>query len=353
MANDLLFGGEPVLASPVRLVFGADIRSPTDLVFAGSPVTRLPVRLDFGDDTASSSQPDATVVLDAVLPGLGGAQAIVLGLAVSVRSLLPSLTCSAAVQYQSQTQRPTVVSVHSEAQVAATRESGITAPEQHALRVETGMQSAFTEAVLLRIPVGMKFVEAQRMVSSRSGRFDEGQRRGARLSAHWQDGLSDRRPQHQSMFKDGLRAENRVLRPRFQEGLRDRRNWLAVGFEEAARRPGSRYRGHAGAGVPRRKAWIGRFEDGWVPRPGIHVAPVPPIAPTPYWGAQLLFACPPLSAPMLVFGLQPCEIAPAGAVTVPVRRVYFVINDGKRSSNHSRSMRRFTHQICYAQIPRQ
>ena len=27
--------------------------------------------------------------------------------------------------------------------------------------------------------------------------------------------------------------------------------------------------------------------------------------------------------------------------------------EGKRSSNHSRSMRRFTHQICYAQIPRQ
>ena len=108
MANDLLFGGEPVLASPVRLVFGADIRSPTDLVFAESPVTRLPVRLVFGDDTGSSSQPDATVVLDAVLPGLSGAQAIVLGLALAVRSTLPGLICSAAVQYQSQTQRPTV-----------------------------------------------------------------------------------------------------------------------------------------------------------------------------------------------------------------------------------------------------
>jgi hypothetical protein len=129
------------------------------------------------------------------------------------------------------------------------------------------------------------------------------------------------------MFKDGLRAENRVLRPRFQEGLRDRRNWLAAGFEEAARRPGSRYRGHAGASVARRKAWIGRFEDGWVPRPGIHVAPVQPITPIPYWGSQLLFACPPLSAPLLVFGLRQCEITPVGAVTVPVRRVYFVIND--------------------------
>ena len=111
MANDLLFGGEPVLASPVRLVFGADIRSPTDLVFAGSPVTRLPVRLVFGDDAAGTPQPDATVVLVAVLPGLSGAQAIVLGLAVAVRSMLPSLICSAAVLYQSQTQRPTVASV--------------------------------------------------------------------------------------------------------------------------------------------------------------------------------------------------------------------------------------------------
>ena len=327
MANDLLFGGEPVLASPVRLVFGADIRSPTDLVFAGSPVTRLPVRLVFGDDAAGTPQPDATVVLVAVLPGLSGAQAIVLGLAVAVRSMLPSLICSAAVLYQSQTQRPTVASVQACAQLAANTEIGITAPEQHALRVETGMQAAFTEAILISIPVGIAFVEAQRTATRRCGLFQEGQQIGSRLQAYWQDGFCDRRPQRMSVFTEADRVQSGVLRPRFQEGLRDRRNWLAAGFEEAARRPGSRYRGHAGAGVPRRKAWIGRFEDGWVPRPGIHVAPVPPIAPTPYWGAQLLFACPPIAAPLLVFGLRQCEITPVGTVTVPVRRVYFVIND--------------------------
>ncbi len=327
MANDLLFGGEPVLASPVRLVFGADIRSPTDLVFAGSPVTRLPVRLVFGDDAAGTSQPDVTVVLDAVLPGLSGAQSIVLGLAVAVRSSLPSLTCSAALQYQSQTQRPKVASVQAAAQGAASTETRITAPEQHALRLETGSQEAFTEAVLLSIQVGIAFDEAQRTATRRCGLFDDGQHSGSRLHANWQDGLSEHRPRLKNVFAEADRVHSGVLRPRFQEGLRDRRNWLAAGFEEAARRPGSRYRGHAGGGVPRRKAWIGRFEDGWVPRPGIHVADLPPIAPTPYWGAQLQFACPPIAAPLLVFGLQQCEITPVGAVTVPVRRVYFVIND--------------------------
>ena len=327
MANDLLFGGEPVLASPVRLVFGADIRSPTDLVFAGSPVTRLPVRLVFGDDTGSSSQPDATVVLEAVLPGLSGAQAIVLGLALSVRSTLPGLFCIAAVQYQSQTQRPTVASVKTAAQVAAGTEMGITVPEQHALRLETGSQEAFTEAGLLSIQVGIAFVEAQRTATSRCGLFEEGRLIGSRLQADWQEGLSDRRPQHQSMFKDGLRAENRVLRPRFQEGLRNRRTWLESRFDEAVQCAGSRHRGHAGPGVRRSKGWIGRFEEAWVPRPGIHVVALPPIAPTPYWGARLLFACPPIAAPLLVFGLRQCEITPVGAVTVPVRKVYFVIND--------------------------
>ena len=73
--------------------------------------------------------------------------------------------------------------------------------------------------------------------------------------------------------------------------------------------------------MARSKGWIGRFEEAWVPRPGIHVVPVHPITPIPYWGAQLLFACPPLSAPLLVFGLRQCEITPAGVVTVPVRRV--------------------------------
>ncbi len=327
MANDLLFGGEPVLASPVRLVFGADIRSPTDLVFAGSPVTRLPVRLVFGDDAGSSSQPDATVVLEAVLPGLSGAQAIVLGLALSVRSLLPGLICSAAVQYQSQTQRPTVDSVQTLAQVAASIEAGITVSEQHALRVETGLQAAFTEALLISIPVGIAFGEAQRTATRRCGSFEEGRLIGSRLQAHWQDGLSDRRPQHVSGFTEADRVQSRVLRPRFQEGLPDRRNWLGARFEDAEQCAGSRYRGHAAAGVKRSKAWIGRFEEAWVPRPGIHVAALPPIAPTPYWGAQLLFACPPIAAPLLVFGLRQCEITPAGVVTVPVRRVYFVIND--------------------------
>jgi hypothetical protein len=62
----------------------------------------------------------------------------------------------------------------------------------------------------------------------------------------------------------------------------------------------------------------------------VHLIPVtPPIDPT-YWGTALLFACPPLAAPMLVFGARQCEfppIPPTGVVTVAVRKVYFVIND--------------------------
>ncbi len=327
MANDLLFGGEPVPALPIALVFGADIRRPTDLVFAENPVTLSPVRLVFGDDAGSNSQPDATVAIDAALPGLIGAQAIALGLLVSSIATLPGLTCSAAVQYQSQTQRPTVASVHSGAQVAATKESGITAPEQHALRVETGMQAAFVDAILISIPVGLAFVEAQCTATRGCGLFVDGRHFGSRLRADWQDGLSDRRPQRICLFTDADRVHNGVLRPRFQDGLRDRRNWLATRLEEAGKCAGSHHRGHAGAGVKRSKGWIGRFEEAWVPRPGIHVADLLPIAPTPYWGAQLLFACPPLSAPLLVFGLRQCEITPAGVVTVPVRKVYFVIND--------------------------
>ncbi len=235
--------------SPVRLVFGADIRRPTDLIFAENPVTSLPVRLVFGEDVGVGSKPDATVAFDAALPALTGAQAIILGLAVSVRSVLPGLLCSADVQYQSQTQRPTVASVHSGAQVAATRESGITAPEQHALRMEVGAQAAFTEAILIGIPVDMTFVEALRIVSSRSGLFEDGQWRGARLHANWQDDSSDRRPQHLGTFKDGFCTQNGVLRPRFQDGLRDRRNWLGARFQEASKCAASRYRGHAGAGI--------------------------------------------------------------------------------------------------------
>ncbi len=90
------------------------------------------------------------------------------------------------------------------------------------------------------------------------------------------------------------------------------------------------YSGHAGTAIPLRRFLPSIFEQAWVPRPGVHVIPVnPPVVPT-YWGTALLFACPPLAAPMLVFGVRQCEspeIPPTGVVTVAVRKVYFVIND--------------------------
>ena len=57
--------------------------------------------------------------------------------------------------------------------------------------------------------------------------------------------------------------------------------------------------------------------------------PKPPLPPTFWWDADLLFQCPPLSYPALVFGALPCYVdvpGPAGLVVVPVKRVYIVIN---------------------------
>lgn len=67
---------------------------------------------------------------------------------------------------------------------------------------------------------------------------------------------------------------------------------------------------------------------------GVHPPPPPVVVVPPYygpWGSHILFECPPLAFPYLVFGgTSPCDIVGPevpGLVIVPIRRVYMILNN--------------------------
>jgi hypothetical protein len=301
---------------------------PENLVFAGTPLIEQPLGLVFGDSD-TSTHPDSLLEVAGALPELVARLHLVNGVPVAWQAVLPDLVGTVAVKYQSQTQRPTVAHVQTWSQVSLVTESGLTQPQQHAQATNAGAQDHSQNAASEHFGVSPGYVEAIRSSREVGTQFQDGCLRRSRLHANWSDGLADRRVNSTSPFQEGHRGPTVRAVGRFQDGLHDRRAWLENSWAGAIPR-NKGYTGHAGAAVPLKRFLPSAFQEAWVPRPGVHLIPAtPPIKPT-CWGTALLFACPPLATPLLVFGARQCvspEIPPIGVVTVAVRKVYFVIND--------------------------
>lgn len=338
MPENLIFAGTPRIEA-LDLVFGEGVTGLsakiTDLVFA-QPPRKHPTRLVFGDSD-TSAHPDSLLEVSGALPELVTQLRLVIGVPVAWQTVLPDLVGTVAVKYQSQTQRPTVAHVQTWSQVSMVTEFGLTQPQQHAQATNAGTQEQAQNAASIRQGVSPSYVEAIRSSREVGSQFHDGCATRSRLHANWADGLADRRVNGTSPFQEGQRASGVRAVGRFQDGLHDRREGIENSWAGAIPR-NKGYTGHAGAAIPLRRFLPSAFEEAWVPRPGVHLIPAtPPIKPT-CWGTALLFACPPLATPLLVFGARQCaspEIPPIGVVTVAVRKVYFVINDVslRRASN--------------------
>ena len=331
MPENLVFAGTPLIEQPLGMVFGEGVTDPnarvTDLVFVQPPGVH-PTQMVFGDSD-TSTHPDSLLTASGVLPELAAHLPLVCGLPLKLQVTLPDLVGAVEVKYQSQTQRPTVAHVQSWSQIALVIESGLAQPQQHAQATNAGASAHAQDASSEHFGVSPGYLEAVRSNREVGSQFQEGCATRSRLHANWSDGLADRRVNGTSPFQEGLRAPTVRVLGRFEDGLHDRREGIENSWAGAIPRALG-YSGHAGAANQLRTVLAGVFQEAWVPRPGLHLIPViPPVDPT-YWGTALLFACPPLTAPMLVFGTRQCdstEIPPAGVVTVAVRKVYFVIND--------------------------
>jgi hypothetical protein len=270
-----------------------------------------------------------TVTLVATLPALRVTGAVADVKYVTMVAVLPSLQASGVIQYDSLTARPDVGQVASFTKIAQPTGQGsvqTTQLFQVAVQIEVGAGGRFEDGVLATSGSSMGFTEAVQASMSYGADFQDGTAVQSEQQSKFQDGSPTCRTSETSMFQDGVHADKGVGN-RFQDGIRDRRANIASRHQEAKRTERGVFH-RSGRAVPRNVARGGRFQDAWVPRPGVSPTPTTPVVPPLVLGTVLLFQCPPLGMPNLVFGgITPCDVAVTGTVVVPIRRVYMVVNN--------------------------
>ncbi|MDX1251139.1 MAG: hypothetical protein IDH49_02555 [Gammaproteobacteria bacterium] len=323
---DLLF--DQPAATDADLVFGANYIAPRNDVTVRATLPLPVVTIKF--------IPPARAELLAELPGLTVRSLVLrpsvpLNVGAGSGASLPGVVFSGEVRYYSRTQRPTVGQTAHRWQVAALTEDGSTQGQQDAAATPAGWSSfwrrtlALPQGILHRLPPVLSTAPEQRRT---------GQQQATRLHdvtwfAH-QDGT------HLELARVGLFQTAAPLRDttrfRHQDGDRSKRAGR-VGFWQVARlltqRRGTDFQSASAAS----RGWYGRYQDAVPPPSGISVWVVPqPPTPKPCYtpSTQLLFA---VLAPADGHLLFVCENhinppPPDGEpVVVPVRRVYFVINN--------------------------
>ncbi|WP_124982698.1 hypothetical protein [Ralstonia solanacearum] len=318
---DLLY--DRPAATDANLIFGADYLPPRNDVVVQATLP-LPV-------ASIAFIPPARLEVLAELPGLTVSTLVLrpsVPLHVGVASL-PGVVLTGEVRYASHTQRPTVGQTAHEWQQAAQGEDGAAQGQQDATATPAGWSALWQRAgvsvhgiahrlppVLVAAPLqhrtgqqqatrmhgatGFAHEDATPIAQIRAGVFQNATRlRDATHFAH-QDGDRSKRAGRLALWKNA-----RLLT-----------QCQGMNFQSASRRP---------------VGWRGRYQEAMRPPPGISVwvipeQPEPPRCYTP--SGHLLFpALASASAHLLFF----CEnhIDPPGGepVVVPIRRVYFVINN--------------------------
>lgn len=270
--------------------------------------------------------PPALVDVIGTLPGLTALVSLRPVQPVNITGVFAGISMVAEVTYHTNTQRPTVASLHTYAQVAAPSESGLTQPQQHAVQTNTGAQTGFQNATHTNTGNAGTFDNASSATTATGTRFQDGVPVRDATHAAMQDG-DPQWLRFFSQFQEADRLAAARLTGQFEDGLHDRRISRTALWQDARRRDALRYQGRAKPGVPIKRYVDSRFQDARVPPAGETQWPQPPVVPPAYWGTALVFQCPPGSA-ALVFGVLPCYAPPpVGSVVVPIQRVYIVIND--------------------------
>jgi hypothetical protein len=322
---DLLF--DQPAATDANLVFGANYIAPRDDVTVQATLPLPVVTIKF--------IPPARAELLAQLPGLT-VQSLVLRPSVPLNvgagagASLPGVVFTGEVRYASHTQRPTVGQTAHHWQVARQTEDGADHGQQDAAATPAGWETfwkrtlASPHGIAHRLPPILAAAPEQRRTA---------QQQATRLiDATWfahQDGT------HLELARQGL-YQNAVpmrdaTRFRHQDGDRTKRAGR-VAFWQVARLLTQHQGADFQSASPAPKGWHGRYQEAVPPPPGITVWIVTePPAPQPCYtqSAHLLFAAlAPADGHLLFLCENHTEPPPGGEpVVVPVRRVYFVINN--------------------------
>lgn len=318
---DLLF--DRPAATDADLIFGAAYVPPRNDVTLKATLP-LPV-------ASIRFIPPARLDVLAELPGLKVSTLILrpsVPLNVGVASL-PGVMLTGEVRYASRTQRPTVGQTAHEWQQAAQSEEGAVQGQQDAADTPAGWgavwqrASASRHGIAHRLPPVLVAAPLQR----RTGQQQATRLHGATGFAH--EIATPIAPMREGVFQNATRLRD-ATHFAHQDGDRTKRagrfaRWQrarllaqrqSTDFQNASRRP---------------VGWRGRYQDAVPPPPGISVwlipePPEPPRCHTP--SGHLLFAALAHAGADLLFFCENHTDPPDGEpVVVPVRRVYFVINN--------------------------
>ncbi|WP_404992075.1 hypothetical protein [Cupriavidus pauculus] len=321
MTTDLLF--DRPAATDADLVFGADFVAPRDDVTVQATLPPPFVAIKF--------IPRAEATLLATLPALTVSTLLLRpSVPLTEGATLPGVVFAGEVRYDSRTQRPTVRQTAHPWQVARQTEDGATQGQQDGRATPTGWEARWQRAVVL--PQGIEHRLPPVLVAAfeqRGARHQDAIRlRDATRFAH-------QRGTHFELARQGLfqhaSSARDATRFRHQDGDRSKRASRALRWQSAH----PLTRGQASGFQSARSAirgWRGHYQEAMPPPPGVSVWVIhEPPAPLPCYtpSAHLLFAA---LAPADGHLLFVCEnhIGPppnGEPVIVPVRRVYFVIND--------------------------
>lgn len=323
--TDLRFG-QPA-PTDTDLLFGADFVAPRNdltvqavLPLPGVAITFIPpARLEL---LAQLPAPTVnSVLLRPSLPlVVGGAQG----------AILPGVVFASEVHYLSRTQRPTVGQSEHVWQLAQRTEDGSTQGQHDANArpsgwgVPWGHTTARPHGIAHRLPPVLSASREQRRADHQDGTPLRG--------ATW---LRHQIATHIEMVREGLFQNAAAVRDathfRHQDGDRSKRgNRLSFwqGGRQVTRGQGSDFQ--SARGEPR--GWRGRYQEAVPPPPGISwlVIPVPPPTTPCYTrSTALLFAALAATDGHLLFICENQDNPPPNGepVVVPIRRLYFVINN--------------------------
>ena len=319
---DLLF--DRPAATDANLLFGADFVPPrNDLrVLATLPIPAVAIKFI----------PPARAELLAELPR-PTVRSLVLRPSVPLTqgASLPGIVFTGEVRYYSRTQRPTVGETRHPWEGTRATEEVSTQPQQHAHATPSGWSglwqgaSGAREGIEHRLPPVLQAAHEQR----RAGHQEASRLQDATWFPH-QDGS----PLGLVRFAAFERATGvrRATWFRHQDGDRTKRAGRASGWQGTRILVQHQGSDHQSA-TPRAKGWRGRYQDTRRPPPGISLRVIPqPPQPRPCYmpSPHLLFAGLAVSQGDLLFVCENHIDPPPPdreTVVVPVRRVYFVINN--------------------------
>lgn len=328
---DLVFGAEGAPLRPTDLVFSQPPATSGNLIFGASDATRAPALITITGTFPTLAltvkiYPPVDIALTGAFPALHLAASVRPSQPIQITGTFPPLQLIAEASYYTNTQRPTVATATTTAQVASKTQFGVAQPQSHAQPAIFGTQAHMQDARAANAGLAVPFTEANRQSIGTLSKFAEGVLYRDGFKGAMQEGDRTPRVDLHGKMQDGTKARS-SLSGRMQDGLHDRRRWIWGRFQDA-RRSGQRSQQRGNYANPLSRAWHGPFQQGWVPRIGINLRPLPLVIPPPYWGTVLVFACPPLAYPALVFGTTQCTpVLPAAALAILPARFYMSVHN--------------------------